>query len=201
MKAYGIISVVVVAMITGCAVSPVASISTEAGEFVELPGKNVFMGKTEVTQELWMRIMKRNPSCNQGEKLPVENVTLVECREFVKLLCDQTGMEFRLPTDEEWTYACSAGKNKIKPNIDNECWHVGNSGGMTHMVATKEPNAWGIYDMLGNVWEWTVSGESYGNRGGCYYNEAEECSLGKRYENHPALRGGFLGLRLILVKN
>lgn len=197
-------ALIAITMIVGCRSFEVKTLSTEVGEFVELPGRNVYMAKTEVTQAQWMRFMDYNPASNQGDDLPVENVTLVECRKFVERLNQRTGRRFRLPTDDEWTFACLSGcGDEEMEGLEDCCWNLENSGNSIHAVATKKPNAWGIHDMLGNVWEWTVD-EKYtdlqgGNRGGCYYNRPEECTVDAKYVNHSAVHGGFLGFRLVLL--
>lgn len=121
-----------------------------------------YVGETEVTQELWKAVMGSNPSSHTGEKnLPVENVSLENCREFIAKLNTKLGVYFYLPySSTEWTFAAQgAGANKGytycgSNTLDDVAWNADNSEGNTHPVKTKLPNEIGIYDMNGNVAEW-----------------------------------------------
>jgi formylglycine-generating enzyme required for sulfatase activity len=117
------------------------------------------LGKTEVTQGQWKAIMGNNPSgfnkC--GDNCPVEQVSWIDAQSFIKKLSAKTGKQYRLPSEAEWEYACRAGKQQEYCGSDNEdivAWSNINSNGKTHPVATKQANAWGLYDMSGNVSEW-----------------------------------------------
>lgn len=117
------------------------------------------IGKHEVTQGEWKAVMGGNPSkavpC--GDTCPVENVNWHEAREFVKRLSAKTGNAYRLPSEAEWEYACRAGGAQDYCGGDDPttlAWYGDEYGG-THPVAQKQPNAWGLHDMSGNVWEWT----------------------------------------------
>ncbi|MBO7222850.1 MAG: protein kinase, partial [Kiritimatiellae bacterium] len=143
---------------------------TVAGiEMVRIPDsathKGLYFGKYEVTQAQWQSIMGDNPSYFTGDSSrPVENVSWNNCQEFIKKLnsraeVKQAGITFRLPTEEEWEYACRAGStgkygllaNGREGSLDEMGWYRDNSGGKTHPVGQKKPNAWGLYDMHGNV--------------------------------------------------
>jgi formylglycine-generating enzyme required for sulfatase activity len=122
--------------------------------------KPFYMGVTEVTQAQFEAVMGTNPSKFKGPTNPVESVTWDEAVEFCRRLSEKTGKTFRLPTEAEWEYACRAGTKTRFSFGDSEsvlgdyAWCTSNSGGKTHPVGQKKPNAWGLYDMHGNVWEW-----------------------------------------------
>lgn len=115
------------------------------------------IGVTEVTQAQWDAVMGSNRSHFRGENLPVEKVSWKEAVAFCKKLSDKQGRTYRLPTEAEWEYACRAGATGAfsgTGNIDDMAWYEANSEEQTHPVTTKEANAWGLYDMHGNVSEW-----------------------------------------------
>ena len=112
---------------------------------------------TPCTQGLWEAIMGENPSRFQGVKCPVENVSWDDCQTFMARLNDQIpSLALRLPTEAQWEYACRAETTgaRYDEDLDSIAWYGSNSGGETHDVGQKRPNAWGLYDMLGNVLEW-----------------------------------------------
>jgi formylglycine-generating enzyme required for sulfatase activity len=113
------------------------------------------IGKYEVTQAQWQAVMGNNPSKFIGDDLPVEQVSWESAQEFCGRLSQRTGQTYRLPTEAEWEYACRAGTTgAYAGTLEEMAWYGGNSGGKTHVVGQKQPNAWGLYDMHENVWEW-----------------------------------------------
>ena len=119
--------------------------------------RGFWLGKTEVTQGLWKAVMGSNPANFQsGDNYPVEQVSWDECQRFVAKLNQMTGKtSFRLPTEAEWEYACRAGTTGERyGDLNAVAWYSGNSGNLSHLVAQKQPNNWGLYDTLGNVDEW-----------------------------------------------
>ncbi|MHC4473075.1 MAG: formylglycine-generating enzyme family protein [Planctomycetota bacterium] len=114
------------------------------------------IARTTVTQQVWTRVMGSNPSLHRGADLPVENVTLEDARRFSK------AVGLSLPTEAEWAHACRAGTTAVfsfgsdAGLLEEHGWFDANSGGVTRAVASKRPNAFGLYDMHGNVWEWCL---------------------------------------------
>lgn len=177
--------------------------------FVKIPGRDWLMCKTEVTQDLWEAIMGENPSTFRGAKRPVENVSWNDCHEFIKRLNKHTGLEFRLPTEDEWEYACRAGsigdwgnvKKGQEGYLDAMGWYEGNSNLKTQPVAQKVSNAWGLCDMHGNVGEWTSTSVGNGRmiRGGGFHSALGDCTAGNRRSwFFPDLRCDRIGFRLVL---
>jgi formylglycine-generating enzyme required for sulfatase activity len=117
-----------------------------------------WLGKFPVTQGQWQAVMRSNPSCFKGAGLdaPVESVSWEDARNFLSKLNEmQSQFTFRLPTEAEWEYACRAGTTgETYGPMDAIAWYHDNSGETTHPVGQKQPNAFGLYDMLGNVWQW-----------------------------------------------
>jgi formylglycine-generating enzyme required for sulfatase activity len=115
------------------------------------------IGMTEVTQVQWQTVMGTNPSNFVGDDLPVEKVSWKNAVAFCKKLSETEGKTYRLPTEAEWEYACRAGVTDPiagTGQIDDMAWYDENSKEQSHSVATKTPNAWGIFDMHGNASEW-----------------------------------------------
>jgi formylglycine-generating enzyme required for sulfatase activity len=112
---------------------------------------------TEVTQRQWRALMARDPSPEQGDELPVTSMTWTAAQEFCEKLSAKEQATYRLPTEAEWEYACRAGADdsKAEGDLAAAAWYADNSEGTTHAVGSKRANAWGLYDMLGNVAEWT----------------------------------------------
>jgi formylglycine-generating enzyme required for sulfatase activity len=123
-----------------------------------------YIGKHEVTHAQWRMVaglpkvfvdLDPDPAHFKGDDLPVERVSYWEAREFCTRLSRLTGKTCRLPSEAEWEYACRAGTTgAYAGNLDAMAWYSNNSGGGTHPVGQKQPNAFGLYDMRGNVWEW-----------------------------------------------
>lgn len=112
------------------------------------------IGKYEVTQFQWQALMGSNPSTIKGDDHPVETVSKQDADDFLaKLTARNDGYRYRLPTEAEWEYAARAGA-PLPATLDEVAWYSANSDDTTHAVGQKKPNAWGLYDMLGNVREW-----------------------------------------------
>ena len=161
--------------------------------------KPFYMGIYEVTQAQYEAVMGANPSRFKGPTNPVETVSWDDAAEFCKKLSEKTRQTVRLPTEAEWEYACRAGTQTAFPFGDDPsalgdyAWHGHNSGDTSHPVGQKKPNAWGLYDMLGNVQEWCADwkGDSFAKgpakdptgpatgdlrvqRGGSYFNSGAD---------------------------
>ncbi|MFC1650660.1 formylglycine-generating enzyme family protein [Candidatus Latescibacterota bacterium] len=170
------------------------------------------IGITEVTQELYERIMGENPSTFTGADLPVTNVGASRALEFCNILSESAGLEsaydpetgkvdfskngFRLPTEAEWEYACRAGSSTIftsgmtAADLGRAGWYEDNSGGKSHPVAQKEPNAFGLYDMHGNVFEFCYDGYSDPPVESSYPAEHVTDPISSEDFNYRLMRGG-----------
>ncbi|MGH8547851.1 MAG: SUMF1/EgtB/PvdO family nonheme iron enzyme [Methylococcales bacterium] len=118
------------------------------------------LGKYEVTQAQWQAVKGSNPSyfSNCGGDCPVETVSFYDVQDFIARLNRNTGQHYRLPSEAEWEYACRAGKTQTycgSDNVDAVAWYTGNSGYQAHPVGKKQKNDFGLYDLSGNVSEWT----------------------------------------------
>lgn len=185
-------------------------------KLVKIPGSDWSIGKYEVTQKEYEILMGVNPSDFKGdENRPVENVSWHDAMEFCKKLTERerkvgrllAGYKYTLPTLEQWEIACRAGtttkycSGDTEEDLSRVAWWSENSDGKTHPVGTKEPNAWGIYDMHGNVWEWYLDENSRLDRvfrGGCYDNRANSCASSFINRWIPDNRSA-LGFRVVLV--
>ncbi len=181
--------------------------------------KSYYIGKYEVTQEQWQSVMGSNPSIRtKGEKLPVTNVSWLDCQEFIKKLNASTKGGYRLPTEAEWEYACRAGTNTAYSNGDSLTGYDANygtgAGGSINAAGSYKRNALGLYDMHGNVWEWCedwkadypdkaitdpmalAAGQYRVLRGGSfYYTESDARSSYRNYDS-PTRRSDDDGFRL-----
>lgn len=168
-------------------------------ETIELD--DFYISETEVTQELWNAIMGNNPSIHQGDSLPVENVDLIDCLEFVNRLDSVSGYSFYVPSEPQWLYAAYLGKQLPSDSnrLDSYAWHKGNADNVTHNVKQKGPNSLGVYDMLGNVAEWTISGSDplFIVAGGSYETEKDNCNDAHREFDHAKVKACNLGFRLV----
>ena len=125
--------------------------------------KPFYLGKYEVTQEQWQAVMGNNPSYFKSPTNPVENVSWIDCQSFARRINEKfaiAGEKYALPTEAQWEYACRAASSTRfffgddGKALGDYAWYDDNSGNKTHPVGRKRPNAWGLYDMLGNAWEW-----------------------------------------------
>ena len=165
--------------------------------------------------------MGKNPSYFKGAKNPVEKVSWEDCQSFCEKLSQKLGQRVQLPTEAQWEYACRAGTTGgYAGNLDEMAWYDEDlDSGSTHPVAQKKPNAWGLYDMHGNVWEWcsdyydknyysksptsdpenTTASSDRVNRGGGWNRHAESCRSAVRRMSVLGGRDRNLGLRLAVV--
>jgi hypothetical protein len=127
----------------------------ETQHLVEIP-RPFLLKTTPVTQAEWLALMGDNPAHFQGDdRRPVESVSWEDAARFCAVLSKQTGGAYRLPTEAQWEYACRAGTTTARyGGLDAIAWYGDNANNSTQPVAQKQPNAWGLYDMLGNVHEW-----------------------------------------------
>ena len=150
----------------------------------------MYLAKLEITQGQWRQIMGTVPlqQSNTGHNIPAERLSWEACRRSCRELCKQEGVpegSYRMPTEAEWEYSCRAGTraNRAAP-VDQIVWHSGNSGRKAQEAGTKAPNAWGLHDMHGNVWEWCQ------DRKGNYPDEPADDPTGPRTGTMRILRAG-----------
>jgi formylglycine-generating enzyme required for sulfatase activity len=185
-----------------------------------------YIGRYEVTQGQWKAIKSRNPSSNKKSDMhPIEDVSWNDVQDYIKELNQKTGRSFRLPTEAEWEYAARSGGQREKwagtnneSELGNYAWNNDNSGRETHPVGQKRPNALGLYDMTGNVWEWVGDwydnsyykesarsnpggpgrGGDRGYRGGSYKDRSKDLRTVKREKKSNRRNDNTLGFRLAL---
>ncbi len=178
--------------------------------------KGFWLGKYEVTQKQWESVMGENPSKFKDPDRPVESVSWEDCNAFIRQVNVGLGGVARFPTEAEWEYACRAGNGSAISGtglLSEMAWYDANSGNETHPVGKNHPNAWGFFDMHGNVLEWCYDwfgkfdakatdpkGPSIGSfrvlRGGCWFFYARDCRSAYRLKRDPALRNAIYGFRL-----
>ena len=192
--------------------------------------KGFYMQATEVTQGQWTAVMGSNPSyfSSCGDNCPVEEVSWNDAQDFITTLNARGEGTYRLPTEAEWEYAARSGSTtafanggitvtncEYDPNLDAMGWYCGNAGGASHPVAQKQANAWGLYDMHGNVYEWCqdwygsypsgsltdpegpLSGTGRVFRGGSWYDKAKYCRSDDRIYDYPENTYQNVGFRLV----
>ena len=194
----------------------------ERGRFDDEPQHQVtltqgfWLGKYEVTQKQWESVMGENPSKFKDPDRPVDSVSWEDCNAFLRQVNTGLGGVARFPTEAEWEYACRAGSSSpVAGNglLSDMAWYDANSGNETHPVGKNHPNAWGFFDMHGNVLEWCYDwfgkfeakatdpkGPAIGSfrvlRGGCWFFYARDCRSAYRLKRDPALRNAIYGFRL-----
>ena len=160
-----------------------------------------WLAQTEVTQAAWKKVMSNNPSVFKSDQLPVENVDWSQAGEYCRAIGG------RLPTEKEWEYAARAGATGARYGpLDAVAWYDNNSGGTTHPVGLKQANAFGLYDMLGNVWEWTAdhydpAGLYKVARGGSWFVDSWLVRASVRNRVGPAGRGSDIGFRCVCTQH
>jgi formylglycine-generating enzyme required for sulfatase activity len=186
-----------------------------------------YMGVYEVTQDQYEAVMGNNPSKYEGATNPVERVSWKNAMEFCKNLSQKTGKIITLPTEAQWEYACRAGTQTSfyfgsnDASLGDYAWYSGNRrNNEPHPVGQKKPNAFDLYDMHGNIWEWCADwyAGSYANastkdpsgpntgqyrvvRGGCWGDSAGGCRSAFRLRRSPGRRYYSSGFRVVLDLN
>ncbi len=182
--------------------------------------KEFYMGATEVTQAQWLAVMGKQPTHFTGQDFPVEHVSWENAKKFCEELSKKDGKPYRFPTEAEWEYACRAGtKTRFSfgdqdADLKERGWHKDNSGKRSQKAGSLKPNAWGLYDMHGNMWEWC--GDLYSEyrkesatdptgpdkgvnrvmRGGSWYEGSQHCSSANRFWDTPTSRYDAYGFRV-----
>ena len=193
-----------------------------------------WIGIHEVTQQQYESVMESNPSFYKGESLPVEKVSFMLANEFCNKLTQHDreaghipmNMSYRLPTEAEWEYACLAGSDTAfsfgdsEEEFDAHFWSAENAEDQSQPVGKKIPNAWGLHDMHGNVWEWVTdwfaphpvdsalvdpvgppTGKHRVFKGGGWYHEAKFARSTSRFMMDPGMSINYVGFRVVLAKS
>lgn len=183
-----------------------------------------YLAKHPVTRHLYDVILSKKPYDEADDGMPMVNVSWDDAIAFCNLLSESCGLKacyivngdggevmwdrsangYRLPTDAEWQYACKAGSTGYRYGpIDDIAWHEDNSNATVHPVGLKAPNNWGLYDMLGNIWEWCwdlYDEQTYGSyrvfRGGSWAETTRVCGATCRRRSHPDFAIDDLGFRM-----
>jgi formylglycine-generating enzyme required for sulfatase activity len=182
--------------------------------------KGFYLGVHPATQAQWRTVMGNNPSNFNGDDRPVERISWHDCQGFCAELTQLTGKPIRLPTETEWEYACRSGfttdyhGGSGEEALKRVGWYSGNSQQQTQPVGKLAANAWGLYDMHGNVWEWCqdwygsypsgnledYEGPNRGDirvvRGGSWYSNAKNCRAASRFRVAPGRRMDLVGCRV-----
>jgi len=196
--------------------------------------KPFYLGKYLVTQQEWENLMGNNPSefKQAGKRAPVETVSWNDCQEFIKKLNHKESRMYRLPTEAEWEFAARGGGAIRSPFnsflytygddtsiLGEYAWFEKNSKDTTYPVGQKKPNSIGLYDMMGNTWEWCEDwydnyyykksheedpkgsdiGENKVLRGGSWYYNDKDCRISNRFNRFPDLKYYNYGFRLVLL--
>jgi formylglycine-generating enzyme required for sulfatase activity len=183
--------------------------------------KGFWIGEFSITQRQWEEVMGNNPSyfAGAGPDLPVEQVSWTDAQAFIaKVNGKQTRWTVRLPTEAEWEYAARAGTTgETYGPVDSIAWYAGNNSRTTHPVGQKRPNGFGLYDMLGNVWQWCEDwfapyasapaidpqgppdGEKRVMRGGCWYCDAIHARAARRNRDPQEHLSRSIGFRIVAV--
>jgi len=199
----------------GSPASEVGRVDNETQNEVTLT-KPYYMGKYAVTHEQWEAVMRNNHSSNEEAKFPETGVSWEDCQEFITKLNAKTNRGYRLPTEAEWEYACRAGTTTEYSYGDNLTKSDANiDGDSIKAVGSYKPNAFGLYDMHGNVWEWCGSlqegevtdpkgsptGTSRVLRGGSFYHDVSRSRSSVRYFLPPSYKVFYNGFRLAKTAN
>lgn len=180
--------------------------------------KSYYLSTTEVTQKQWREVMEFDRGEFTGDDHPVEKVSWKDAVTFCEKLTQKESRTYRLPTEAEWEYACRAGGSGSSGiTLDEMAWHANNSSEKTHPVGSKQPNAWGLYDMLGNVAEWCAdiyhanygkesatdpTGPAEGSyrviRGGSWASFRPACRCAARSNAPPSYQFKQTGFRVLL---
>jgi formylglycine-generating enzyme required for sulfatase activity len=182
---------------TGCTPDDTECMGRERHRQRILIEKGFWMGKTEVTQAAYERVMGSNPSRYRGALHPVEQVDWQSARSY----CSRVDM--RLPTESEWEFAAAGGVDAPRyGSLDSIAWYDPNSGDSTHDVAQKKSNNYGLFDMLGNVWEWVEDQSNVDPhrkimKGGSFYNIARDLRMPNRETPVESLRHRNVGFRCV----